>query len=309
MSSKSVRHARAGARRRERLLKSALGDRVEALAALDELHDKDYRATLKRATARQKKASAFARQRLKQQKGILALARRERRYEYEKRNPASWACLSAAERVRFAPALTFGSVTFSAGPTAEPVTTFNNRVSLSTTVDAPNMPFVADFSMLEISTFCEFEYVPRNAGLLRFTGYFAPVGSYSLAARGGCLFHGTAILKLMARLDVRRLVTRQDGSVTFSPSLAFTQMEPVFNRSTDADCEADAAVGIFNFRDRSFTLPLPTALVVSAGERIWCFAEFFVQVLAFDGATAIVNLSDPASAELNIPVVLAQLDS
>ena len=300
-----IRRKKAGARKRKQLLTTVLQDHRNVLETLSKYHTTDYRVTREAAVGRQKSANKLARDRLRQQKEILRQASREKRYEYVKGNPVVTMCLGQAARLTSDREIAGdGRVLLNPDVVGQTPTRFNNRTTFSASVEAraPGFGFV-EFALLQVSSFHEFEIIPQSDGLLQATGFFSPVGSFSLAATGGCFGHGIATAALFARIHLRRVVGDR-----FGPPLAFTELENFFGRGTAADCEADEQVGIFNFDDNSHTLSLPTSIAVQAGERFFCFAEMMVQMVAAEGAIGQVNLSS-AGFGLNVPLVLARLES
>lgn len=266
-------------------------------ATLEKLHDEDYADCLKQTASRMKEAKKLLKQRLKAQKAFLRKVVREKRYEYERGNPVRISCLSQATSITsgFETFENGGVVTLTPNLVSQSPSAFNNLTTFAATCNGPQ-----GFAGLEVVSLHDFEYLPREDGLLDVTAFFAPVGSFSMAARGGCLFAGVAVLSVTGQLSVRPV----EGA-DFGPPIAQTEVDIMFSAEADADCAAATSVGIFNFDNESFSVPLQAPVVVRSTDRLFCLAKFTFQMIALH-ATSVVDL---ASVGLNVPVVLARLES
>jgi hypothetical protein len=140
------------------------------------------------------------------------------------------------------------------------------------------------------------------------TAFFAPVGSYSLTAAGGCFGPGgVSLLDLRARVKVR--VRNDAGDVFRTPNPAFSL---IVNDRTDAGCEADARAGAFDLDAEAFEASRPRLMNVFSGDLILVTAQYnlLMTTSGLDRASGVEADLDLSSTDhgLNVPVVLMTIE-
>jgi len=294
-----------GARRRDALFRRVAGRLGFDASGMTALHARDYQTAKKQVAAQRQAVRAQLRRRVVEQQALLRHVLENRdRFERRSSNPVTQICVW---RTSAPPPATLetdagsgGSVDVDPGMQSANPVAGTNRVTLSAVCRG--------VCLVTLRTHHLFESTAPHDGVLSVSAFFAPVGSYSLTAAGGCFgAHGLSLLDLRARVKIR--VRNDAGDIIRAPNPGFSL---IVHDQTDAGCEADARAGAFDLNAEAFEASRPRVMNVLSGDRILVTAQYnlLVSTTTLDGTSGAEADFDLSSAGhgLNVPVVLMTVE-
>lgn len=199
---------------------------------------------------------------------------------------------------------TGGSILFTSGPTRQPISDAENRVTFVVTGTAPQGDF--NTTLLTISTRHRFHITPTEEGRLTASAYFTPAFLFSLACAGeGSIFEffdkaGPASIALFTRMDVR--VTALNGTTVLNSIGGFHNQ---FSDSIPGLSVPNSTTGGFSPELMEIVETRSFATEVNLSDTVRIDARYILQALANDLSTFVV---DAGAVGLNVPFVFMRTD-